>query len=848
MNSKKFLVAAAAFQFAVASAQNFSVDWFTIAAGGGSMGASGPYSADITIGQAVAAAGPDTGDYAFTGGFWTLLGFPTSSGVQTNTDYGVSVCTNRITGTVRFNNSNPAILDLLNAPGNEGMQDVFIYANSLPRGYSSTSGWQPSSSKTSSDYSVVVDTDCTNSTGVTYEITPGIALGAGEAQYYTFNSKTAAPVVAGLAGPVVDFVECLGVVQFNFVDEFGSPVSVTGGNIIGDYYNAYLSAIPNGATQQRFYARGGETHVFRLTLYRGSDVYSDRQVHSVSTNLMVGCDTILNVNIVIPSLSTLGQITGTVHMLREFEWNIHSFNNVPDWTTVLANNGPFSNQRWARLGGDDTNTPSSGAFSLVNVEPSTADPNSAGYSLQAYMMFRANRRVEAFYSPTLGFGSNPAVAVTPGATVNLSNIFQIDPGYVRGAIRLQGPAETPGHPSMLRGVFHCGDDDLNHDGIPDVASYYGVYESLVGYDGVDRAGADAHYTAANGFGYADFDGDFDAITSSYLGNYELALGGLQGERSLWRHSYFSVSVGSPTWTDSPDDYSNFYAITDRRTNSVEVIPNQPVTNDLAYGFGEVIVHIFSTSASFSRPQIQFFGGLTGNNFLGQPADYHTDWGTAAGTPFYYPTNHALIRLLLPEGTYNLYPIILPQGYGNGTVSLTPIDVTVGAGQRLDLGTCLTLDLAIPGHSLTNLLTLSGSVLTQCSNIVGAIFYQLNGGPPVNLCSTCGINPNFTFTVPLVPGTNSLTVTAQDDQGAVSSISGVIQYDAPAPLLSILLTDTNTVLVSWPSPSTGFRLVQSTILSPGSWADVTDTINDDGTTKSVLVSPAGGKRFFRLSNP
>ena len=35
-------------------------------------------------------------------------------------------------GTVRFSNSNPAILSLLNAPGNEGMSNLVVLASSVP--------------------------------------------------------------------------------------------------------------------------------------------------------------------------------------------------------------------------------------------------------------------------------------------------------------------------------------------------------------------------------------------------------------------------------------------------------------------------------------------------------------------------------------------------------------------------------------------------------------------------------------------------------------------------------------------------------------------------------------------
>src|SRR5262249_41774879 len=163
--------------------------------------------------------------------------------------------------------------------------------------------------------------------------------------------------------------------------------------------------------------------------------------------------------------------------------------------------------------------------------------------LQARMLIGTNRSLESFWTPGLGWGSNPGVVVPSGATVNLSNIFQIDPGYVRGALRLEGPAETAQSPAMLRGIFHCSDDaDRDHDGLPD-GIFYGVYGSTVGYDGVDRLASGAHFTAARGFGWGDFDGSFDPPANRFLGRYQLALGGLQGEHSIWRPADLTLELG-----------------------------------------------------------------------------------------------------------------------------------------------------------------------------------------------------------------------------------------------------------------------------------------------------------------
>src|SRR5439155_24902248 len=49
----------------------------------------------------------------------------------------------------------------------------------------------------------------------------------------------------------------------------------------------------------------------------------------------------------------------------------------------------------------------------------------------------------------------------------------------------------------------------------------------------------------------------------------------------------------------------------------------------------------------------------------------------------------------------------------------------------------------------------------------------------------------------------------------------------SPLLTIARTATNTVAVSWPSPSTGFSLQQNTNLSTASWVTPAETINNNG---------------------
>jgi hypothetical protein len=83
------------------------------------------------------------------------------------------------------------------------------------------------------------------------------------------------------------------------------------------------------------------------------------------------------------------------------------------------------------------------------------------------------------------------------------------------------------------------------------------------------------------------------------------------------------------------------------------------------------------------------------------------------------------------------------------------------------------------------------------------------------------------------------------QGGFWGIISAVQTTG-APLLSIARTTTNTVAVFWPSPSTGWTLQQNTnSVSSVNWSNVVSGIQDDGTTKTLIVNPPSGNRFYRL---
>ena len=66
----------------------------------------------------------------------------------------------------------------------------------------------------------------------------------------------------------------------------------------------------------------------------------------------------------------------------------------------------------------------------------------------------------------------------------------------------------------------------------------------------------------------------------------------------------------------------------------------------------------------------------------------------------------------------------------------------------------------------------------------------------------------------------------------------------SPQLSVSVSGQN-IIISWPSPSTGFTLQQSASLNPATWEAVPQPVNNNGTTMSVTLTAPAGDMFYRL---
>jgi hypothetical protein len=143
--------------------------------------------------------------------------------------------------------------------------------------------------------------------------------------------------------------------------------------------------------------------------------------------------------------------------------------------------------------------------------------------------------------------------------------------------------------------------------------------------------------------------------------------------------------------------------------------------------------------------------------------------------------------------------------------------------------------------------------TTGTNAGAAYVFSVNGTLLATL-NNPGPTPDDSFGSQLAAfGSEGVIIAAPGDDAGATDAGSVYLFSIPAPpgvpVLTIQRTTTNAVAISWPSPSTGFSLQQNTNgLSSINWSNVTAAIQDNGTSKTLLVNPTNGSGFYRLVSP
>jgi hypothetical protein len=95
-------------------------------------------------------------------------------------------------------------------------------------------------------------------------------------------------------------------------------------------------------------------------------------------------------------------------------------------------------------------------------------------------------------------------------------------------------------------------------------------------------------------------------------------------------------------------------------------------------------------------------------------------------------------------------------------------------------------------------------------------------------------------------TGPYVLTASNALGVTISSPMMLNMEASA--LTIQKTATNTLMISWPSPSTGFDLKMNTDLASTNWSTPPESVGDNGAIKFIIVDPSMASRFYRLVYP
>ena len=223
-----------------------------------------------------------------------------------------------------------------------------------------------------------------------------------------------------------------------------------------------------------------------------------------------------------------------------------------------------------------------------------------------------------------------------------------------------------------------------------------------------------------------------------------------------------------------------------------------------------------------------------------------------GKAYLFNTNGLLLTSFTNPTTYPSFA----SDFGKSVAALGSDRVIIGSRAQAFLfgvnGTLLTtFTNPLPNYSGATLFGVSVAAVGSDRVLIGsprsltngaAFLFSTNGTLLAALTNPTGAtNDSFGITVAVV-GTDRVLIGDTRTLGG-----GAVYLFSLVPTLDIQPTPTNTLAVSWPLFAPDFLLQQNTNgLATGSWSNVTDTVQDDGTNKYIIIDPAVGNRFYRLS--
>jgi hypothetical protein len=342
--------------------------------------------------------------------------------------------------------------------------------------------------------------------------------------------------------------------------------------------------------------------------------------------------------------------------------------------------------------------------------------------------------------------------------------FVMRPSYFHGAVWLTDPYVPlhPGSTSTLQTLYFSSDYDSNGDGIPD-------------YPWSESTGLYAE-TTAGGFSWNTFPGNFEPGTGELSSNYEQLLPHLYDLPHTWHQNFLRLRF----WSEgiSFSTRPGLYDVDRFRNGRLDLVPN--VTRpkliapeerhriDHEYCFNEVQLFYRTDLGRFFNPLAKVSGSFNGTDWRGRTVSYSAS-GHFYGDPFVdgygspqsYAQPTGLLSMTLPQGTFTLGPsasMVNDVGDVNNA-NFAPLSVSLGCGQRLKLIPPLAVIIDPINRCSAGASVPVTGVVKSLPAEVDRIWYRVNNGPEVTVCTNCGKEPTFSFTATLKSCENTIKVYA-----------------------------------------------------------------------------------------
>jgi hypothetical protein len=669
---------------------------------------------------------------------------------------GVVLDPGTIRGRAHFTNQNPDILALVDA---ERRLSPRISATSTsPTGYSA-SQVPAATNFRGFDFEMLVEAEAGGPTGVTYRLN---ALWASSPNLYVFQPVNALVRPREVQpGPTeVDIAECIGVLRFSFGtdDTCQTPVPVSSPS----FNNLALTS----GTSRHYYVRGGTSGTGSLVYFTTLNGSSYR--HQASIPWSAACDQLVDLCIPVdegvlvppaPPPPPPGSLTGP--------WELIGETIVSRSTSV--DSGPGGRSASITRPGSAPAADPSTWWLLSNVA-------SGGYRFYG----AAGVRLGDEYTVLRTIGQS--ITVLEGQTLDLGQVrdgqlrypLAMHPAYFQGSIRLVDPyvVSQPGARSPLSALIFASDRDANGDGVPDL----NLLDDNRPVTVLAAGGGSVSYSRTS------FPRRFAPATGELQSSYEQILPLLYDQPATWAQSslrlgFWAEGTSSTSlWVTRPSEYDparfryGSLSIAPRQGRSALLGPGQSHRIDHEYCFGQVDLAYSSPGARFYNPTVTINGSFRGNDWRGQAVDYTVSgqaWGVPAAINIpqaeavTYAASSGAVSFGVPEGTYTLNPsaiFVNDSGIPN-SANFQAISFTVGCGQRLRIVPPLAVSVnPQPSCAEGPAATITGRVQSSPAE-VDRIWYRLNGGPEVPVCTNCGVNPTFSLPVTLAACENTIQVYA-----------------------------------------------------------------------------------------